>query len=119
VLVRFESWRPRHEERTLDATAVEAAYRAARDATFTVNDLGDDVLIVAVGAGYCVVSLLTGSTWYHLLASDAAGEVEVELAGQPAVVPAGAVLPQEVGLEVLKRAGDVRSLLAAYTWSEQ
>ncbi len=121
-MIEFETWTPVRQERTLDAGEIETVYRSlapGTSATFTWNDLGDDVVIVSVAADHSTVSMLHDETWYYLTTSDSDEEVEVDMAGQKATVPRGAVLDRDLGLEVLRQVGDLPRLLAAYSWREQ
>jgi len=119
---KVETWEPAHVERSVTIDELDDVYRTTSGGvspTFTWNDLGDQVLIVAVGDDYSVVSMLNDDTWYYLQGSDVDGEAEVAMAGQPAHVPKGAILRRETGLEVLRKAGDFTDLLKSYPWMEQ
>jgi hypothetical protein len=127
---KLETWAPVHVERSVNIDELDDVYRSTSGGaspTFTWNDLGDQVLVVAVGDGYSVVAMLNGGTWHYLKGSDVDGEAEsdvdgeaeIAIAGQSAHVPKGAILRRESGLEVLKKAGDFTYLLKVYEWMEQ
>ena len=85
---------------------VYATVKPEESPTFTWNDLGDQVLIVTVGADSSTVSMLNDDTWYYLEASGDDDEVEVMIEGFDDFGPKGVVLPRNLGLEVLQKADD-------------
>jgi hypothetical protein len=118
--IKLELWIPRHQQRRVSLGELDAAYRTAPpSATFTWNDLGDQVLIVAVDDDHCTVSMLDNNIWYYLAGSDSTDEVEICLAGEPAHVPEAAVLARATGLAVLKQANEFDKMLESYSWIEQ
>jgi hypothetical protein len=122
MTIKYETWTPQHRKSDIGLAELDSIYEQARAAdspTFTWNDLGDDVLVVAVGDDYSVVSMLTQNTWFFLRGPEAEGDVDVVMAGHPATVPKCAVLERGLGLEVLRRAVDFPNLLSSHSWLEQ
>lgn len=88
--------------------------------TIAWNEDGDQVIIVAiVDDTHSVVSLLSNSTWYYLVASSDDELVEVNLCGQESWVPQSAIVPRQLGLHVLLGADDVPRLLTEHSWVGQ
>ncbi len=122
VDLTLDTYRFGHEERRVsveDLPAVYAHLQGSDAAAITWNNGGEQVLIVSVGDDDSTVSLLNDSTWYYLVISPEQELVEIELCGQEAWVPKGAILPKELGLDVLLGAHDFPRLLKNYSWREQ
>lgn len=114
----------RGEEITEDVAYedLDSVYRNAlsqSSPTITWNDLGDPVLIVAIGDGYSIVSLMRNDTWYYLAIGGGEKEVSVDVAGSVVDLPQAVVLPFELGLRVLKSTRDFEHLVQTYSWIEQ
>lgn len=120
--IKFETWVPTHQARLVSEQDLPGVYRDVSgnsSPTFTWNDGGDQVLIVSVGDDYSTVTMLNDSTFSCLVVSDDDELREVDIAGQSSMIPSGAVLPRNVGLEVLARADDFNALIEEYSWKEQ
>jgi hypothetical protein len=118
----IETWNPTHTSRHVrveELVDVYAQIRGSASAVIVWNDGGDDVLIVSVGEDTATVSLLHDATWYWLEVSPETELVEIELGGQEAFVPKGALVPRRLGLEILLGAHDFPRLLTEYAWREQ
>ncbi|MFD8542410.1 hypothetical protein [Streptomyces sp. NPDC059649] len=113
---------PTHETRIVEREDLPRVYREAKELaspTFTWNDLGDEVLIVTVGADYSTATLMKDDTFYNLAVSTSDELREIQVSGDTSLWPEGHILPRELGLEVLLRAPDIDSLMHEYTWEEQ
>jgi hypothetical protein len=118
----IETWNPTHTSRQVSVEELEGFYehiRGSESADITWNNGGDDVLIVSVGEDTATVSLLHDATWYWLEVSPETELVEIELCGQEAFVPQGAMVPRHLGLEILLGAHEFPRLLTEYAWREQ
>jgi hypothetical protein len=118
----IETWNPTHTSRQVSVEELVDVYeqiRGSESADITWNDQGDHVLIVSVGEETATVSLLHDATWYWLKVSPETELVEIELCGQEAFVPKGAMAPRRLGLEILLGAHDFPRLLTEYAWREQ
>jgi hypothetical protein len=113
-----------HEERRLRPGEFDAVYGEVTGASgpvFVWNRWGEDMLIVAVGDDYSYISMGYGQRWFELEetgSEDGEVQVEVMLGGEAHWMPKAVLAPRERGLEVLRRAGDFRRLLAVHTWRE-
>jgi len=120
--VKLETFEPHLVTRLVssdDLRGVYAGLEGDNSSTLTWNDGGNQVLIVAVGDDYSIVSMLDDFTWYYLQVSQDEEPVEACLGGQDSLVPKGVILPRALGLEVLEKAGDFPALLRKYSWREQ
>jgi hypothetical protein len=118
----LETYDPVYVKRLVAREDLRSAYtglNSDQSATLAWNDGGDQVLLVAVGDDYSIVSMLDDSTWYYLQISPDEEPVQVSLGGQDSLVPKGAILPKALGLEVLEKAEDFPALLREYSWREQ
>ncbi len=118
----LETWNPTHTSRHVRAEELVDAYarlRASEAAVIVWNDGGDPVLIVSVGEDTATVSLMQDATWYWLEVSPETELIAIELGGDEAFVPKGAIVPRHLGLEILLGAYDVPRLFTAYAWREQ
>jgi hypothetical protein len=116
------TWNPTHISRYVsveELVDVYAQIRGSESADITWNNGGDRVLIVSVGEDTATVSLLQDATWYWLEVSPETELVEIELCGQEAFVPKGAMVPRRLGLEILLGAHDFPRLFTEYAWREQ
>jgi hypothetical protein len=120
--VKLETFEPHLVTRFVSREDLRSAYAGLEgdhSSTLTWNDGGDQVLIVAVGDDYSIVSMLDDFTWYYLQVSPEEEPVEACLGGQDSLVPEGVILPKALGLEVLEKADDFPALLREYSWREQ
>jgi hypothetical protein len=125
--IKLKTWDPVRETRIINPRDLAREYESASresPVTFTWNDLGDSVLIISVGADYCIVTMLFDSTFKDLVVSEEETDlVEVIIDGQLSNVPKNTILPREVGLEVLldvvKSEGDFSELFLDYIWVDE
>jgi hypothetical protein len=114
----LEEWRPRHTVRRVPFDGLTFAYRAIdplHSPTISWKKNNDCVLIVSVGDGFATAALLNKNTWYyyHLMqGSEVVSEVEVDMAGESSVIPASAILPFDLGLEILRGVADMPTLIS-------
>lgn len=100
--------------------AVYAELKQAASPSVTWGSMDDGaVLIVAVGDDYSVVTMGADDTFYYLQTKDDDEPVTVDMGGTDGEVPGGAIVPRELGLEVLLRADDFTALRTDYMWVEQ
>lgn len=120
--VKLDTFEPHGVTRLVpreDLRSVYSGLTSDQSATLTWNDGGDQVLIVAVGDDYSIVTMLNNSTWHFLQISPDEELVQVSLTDEESLVPKGAILPKALGLEVLEKAEDFPALLREYSWREQ
>jgi hypothetical protein len=120
--IKLETFEPHRVTRLVpleDLRSVYSGLTSDQSATLTWNDGGDQVLIVAVGNDYSIVTMLNSSTWHFLQISPDEELVQVSLTDEESLVPKGAILPKALGLEVLEKAEDLPALLREYSWLEQ
>ena len=120
--IKLETFEPHLVTRLVpreDLRRVYMGLRSDQTATLVWNDGGDQVLIVAVGDDYSIVTMLNNSTWHFLQISADEELVQVSLTDEESLVPKGAILPKALGLEVLEKAEDFSALLREYSWREQ
>jgi len=122
MMFKLQTCRGKEVVRNIANEDLESAYRNVppeSSPTITWNDLGDPVVIVAVGDGYSVVSVMRNDTWYYLTLGEDEEEVSVDIAGGIVDLPRNVVLPFETGLIVLKDTENFDHLMQAYSWREQ
>ena len=112
---------PSHTSRLVSDDELLSVYDSlGDDSVITWNDCGgDDVLIASVHDDFSTVSLRHEDTRYWLVMSEDARLVEIVLCGLEAWVPAGAILPRQVGLAALGSVEDVAGMLGKLRWREQ
>lgn len=122
--VLFEDWRPGrvHAARRVTAAEVPELYGLAVEAgsvTFTWNDGGDPVLIVAVGPDWSVASLMVDANWYGYVMDESEGHVEIDVCGQPSQWPKAEVLPRNAALAVLLLVPGFDAIRSGFRWLSQ
>jgi hypothetical protein len=111
---------PEHSERTVNGEALPAAYAALKgtEANVSWGQEGSDSLILQVADDYCVITGTFDGGYYYLQTSDDDELVPVLMGDVDAEVPKGAIVPRELGLEVLLRVDDLPALRTDYMWVE-
>ena len=114
---------PGHKAWTVTREELPAAYADLKEGnspSVTWGDISDGgVVIVQVADDYSVVTLGVDDTFYWLQTSDDDEPVTVEIGGTDGEVPRGALVPRELGLEVLLRVDNLAALRTDYMWAEQ
>lgn len=119
----LDTYAPYLEHRIIERANLARDYEAAgavRSPVFSVGDSDEgQLLLVTVGDDYSTAIMMNGDTWYYLALSPDEELIEVDFGGHGSLVPRGAILPRETGLELLERSADWDTLVAAYPWQEQ
>jgi hypothetical protein len=117
---RLDTYSPSQTTRVVSGDELASVYDSLDDSVITWNDGSDeDVLIVSVHSDFSTVSLRHDETWYWLESSLDVELVEIELCGEEARVPAGAMVPRRVGLAALGSVEDIPGMLSGFRWREQ
>lgn len=115
--------RPGHKAWVVTRDELPAVYAELEEGNSPSVAWGDisegGVVIVQVADDYSVATLGVDDTFYWLQASDDDEPVTVEIGGTDGEVPRGALVPRELGLEVLLRVDDLAALRTDYMWVEQ
>ena len=120
----FEDWRSGRasERRMVSRAQVPGLYELAEETgsvTFTWNDGGDPVLIVAVGPTWSTASLMLDGNWYGYVIDDVEGHASIEVCGQSSSWPRAELLPRAAALSVLMLVPDLDAIRRGFRWLSQ